>query len=83
MVLDQLVCDVGVDSFGVAEFTYPCILHGFDGKCVATAFGGFVELVIMPQWFVDDLGVVFDNLSSVIQDSWVDNGSCEWGNSVL
>ena len=45
-------------------------------KSATAAFGGFVQLEIVPQWFVDDLSAGATNGSGGIGDDWVDYGMC-------
>ena len=60
---------VGIDGFGMAKFADLCVLHVVDDEGAATAFGGFMELVIIPQLFIHGIRATLDNGSSVIQDS--------------
>ena len=65
-VHERIGCDSGVYGLGVVEFADPCLLHSINDEVAATAFGSFVQLVIIPHLFVDGLGAVADDLSSVV-----------------
>ena len=76
MIHERLGGNTGVDGIIVSELANPCVLDGVDDEVVTDAFGGFVKLEIVPQIFVDSLGVGADNGSGVVGNYQVDVRPC-------
>ena len=60
-----------------------CVFDGADDEGATAAFGGLVQLEIVPNLFVDGLGSGVDNGSGVIWDDWVDDRPCRRGEHLV
>ena len=76
VVHERLCGDFSVYGIGMMEISDPCVLNSVDDEVAATAFGGFMDLEIMTQQLLVDLGLGADNRSGLVWDIWVDNGMC-------
>ena len=66
MIHDCLGGDVGVDGLSMPDLADPFLLGGIDDEGATAVFGSLVQLEIVPQQFVGDLGSGADNESGAI-----------------
>ena len=69
MVHERLGGDVSIYGFGVTELVDPCVLDGVNDEIAALAFGGFMELEIVPPRLLDGPGYIAEKISGVVKDS--------------
>ena len=69
MVYDCLGVDAGVYDIGMTDLAYPCVLDGVNDEIAALAFGGFMELEIVPPRLLDGPGYIAEKISGVVKDS--------------
>ena len=79
MIHECLGGDFGVDGIVVLELADTCVFGGVNNEGTIAAFGGFVQIEIMPKLFVDSLGARADNGSGIAGGDWVDDGPCGRG----
>ena len=68
MIHEHLVSDFVVDKLGLSELMGTCFLNGIDDEGAADASGGFVQIGIMPQHFLENLGTGSDNGRGIARD---------------
>ena len=83
MIHERLGGEIGVDGLGGPELVDTCVFDGINDESTAAAFGGFVQLEIVPQRFVDGLEARVDNGSGVVGDDRVKKGPCGRGKNLV
>ena len=83
MIHDCLGGDVGIYGIGIPGLADPCVFDGVNDEDATAAFGGFVQLEIVPQQFVGGLGTGADNRSDAVRDDQLDNRPCGGGEHLV
>ena len=76
MIRERLGGDVGVCGIGVPELADQCAFDDVNYEGATAVFGGFVQLEIMPNKFVHDIGIGVENRSDIGGGDWENGEPC-------